>query len=504
MTLGTLPLIPPTPVPDDAPADQFSADRAFAHVQEIAREPHALGSDEIARVREYIVGEMSSLGLEVDQQAFTSPDYFGVPGTTVEGVNVLARLAGADSPKALLFVAHYDTVPWTPGANDNSVPVAALIESARALTSGEPPVSDIIFLFTDGEEPNPRPGVKAFTSSHPWFGDVEFVVNLEAAGGMGPALLTEVSGNEVALVKGFTKASPNPVAFSYATEITELIGELGTDFDEFRRLEIPGLAFAYLHDSSIYHTERDSIEAVSRASLQHHGDHVLGIARDFDASDPSAANGANYFTVGPKLTVLYPDIWGVALSVVAIALLAWALVSSTKLGKAIKGLGVLFLTFLTFLVIGALAWWAIGSARPEMSTIEGYVYFAALTALLAWGVVSLLDRTAVSPLVGVSGFWALLGLILALLAPGLSYLFVWSAIAGSILLLAPKSPVARFGVILVITTLHVPWIDFLLQFSMPRPGNLDSQLLPVGGAAIAFAVLSLLVVREAVGAFRSA
>jgi hypothetical protein len=502
MVLATLPLIPPAPVSDGAPADQFSADRAMSHVEMIAREPHPMGSDEIEDVREYIVSQMAGFGLEIDQQTFTAPDYFGTPGNTVEGVNVLAKLAGTDPSEALLFVAHHDTVPATPGANDNSTPVAALIESARALSSGEPLADDIIFLFTDTEEPQPRPGVKTFTSSHPWFGDVGLVVNLEAAGGKGPALLTEVSGNESAIVRAFTDASSHPVVFSFATEITALIGEIGTDFDEFRRLETPGLAFAYLHDASIYHTERDSIEAVSRASLQHHGEHVMGIARLLGVIDsPSSEGGANYLTVGPNLTVIYSDGWGMVLALAALVLLAWTLGRSRRVGEGLKGFGLAVLGFLGALIVGALAWWAIGSTRSTMSTVEGYVYFGALVMLVAFGAAALMKRSRTLLLPGIAVFWTLLGTALAFFAPGLGYVFIWTAIAGTILLLAPNSILVRVGVVLAVAVVHVPWIDFLLQFSMPRPGNPDSQLLPLGGAAIAFAALSLLVVKEAVGAY---
>lgn len=139
------------------------------------------------------------------------------------------------------------------------------------------------------------------------------------------------------------------------------------------------------------------------------------------------------------------------------------------------------------------------SGEGRRGQIEGYIYLGLLTLLVGWGIASVLERTTASILPGVLAFWALLGLMSALLAPGFGYLLVWPVIVGSILLLMPDSIVARIGTILVIAVLHVPWTDFLLQFSMPRPGNPDSELLPLGGLALAFAVLSLLVVRTAVG-----
>ena len=46
LTVASLSFVePPPPVPASAPADQFSADRAFAHVDRIGAQVHAAGSD---------------------------------------------------------------------------------------------------------------------------------------------------------------------------------------------------------------------------------------------------------------------------------------------------------------------------------------------------------------------------------------------------------------------------------------------------------------------------
>jgi len=75
---------PPAPVPASAPATAFSAERAFAHVREIAQRPHPAGSADNARVRDYVVRQLHALGLEPQIQEATgigtrypSPDTFG-------------------------------------------------------------------------------------------------------------------------------------------------------------------------------------------------------------------------------------------------------------------------------------------------------------------------------------------------------------------------------------------------------------------------------------------
>src|SRR5437016_1536970 len=49
-------------VPRAAFPTAFSAERAVAHLSVIADQPHPVGSPQSAKVREYIVGELSKLG----------------------------------------------------------------------------------------------------------------------------------------------------------------------------------------------------------------------------------------------------------------------------------------------------------------------------------------------------------------------------------------------------------------------------------------------------------
>ena len=60
----------PAPLPVDAPASEFSAGRAMALLGELLAEgqPHPVGSEMNARVRERIVGHLGALGYEVEVQ----------------------------------------------------------------------------------------------------------------------------------------------------------------------------------------------------------------------------------------------------------------------------------------------------------------------------------------------------------------------------------------------------------------------------------------------------
>jgi hypothetical protein len=75
-------LIPPAAVPVSVPTSDFSAERAFKHLEFVAREPRPTGSVANSRVRDYLVEQLKFLGLEPQIQkavAATSWDIGGHP-----------------------------------------------------------------------------------------------------------------------------------------------------------------------------------------------------------------------------------------------------------------------------------------------------------------------------------------------------------------------------------------------------------------------------------------
>src|SRR5437773_2103270 len=58
----------PEPVPASAPANVFSAGRAIEDIKVIGAVPHPVGSAANAKVRDYLVGRMRSLGLSPQVQ----------------------------------------------------------------------------------------------------------------------------------------------------------------------------------------------------------------------------------------------------------------------------------------------------------------------------------------------------------------------------------------------------------------------------------------------------
>jgi hypothetical protein len=501
--VGGWSLLPPSPVSATAPADRFSAERAMVHVGVIAREPHPVGTPANAEVRAYIVGELERLGVEVELQTTTASDCFG-NREPVPVVNIIARLPGTAPTKAVALIGHYDTIPTTAGGNDNTAAVAAMLETGRALLAGPSVRNDVYLIFTDGEEPAPRFGATAFVGSHPVVGEIGLVVNFEASGGSGASVLSETSGPERWLIDELAEADGHPAAFSFVTETTRLLGDIGTDFDSFRNAGVAGLHFAYLHGSPIYHTEADNAEAVSDGSLQHHGAHALGIARHFgelDLTDPGPADRAVFFSVRPFF-VRYSAVWAIPLALLATVACAFGLwrgrgtpgaSASAVLRSLIRtgGGGLLATT------AGTIAWLLIAAARSAPGVVESIAYFGCVLA------VAVLVGARISPgrnkegRRGVVLIWITLSLLTAVWLPGFSYLFVWPLLAFAATLFRGAesgrwSGTIRYLVVAAPTLiLMTPAVDIFFQFAQPRPGNPDSEMRAAVALPLLLALLSL-------------
>ncbi|MFC8617733.1 M28 family peptidase [Micromonospora purpureochromogenes] len=459
LTVGAavlLDLRTPAPRPADAPAGEFSAARAYRTVQTVAARPHVAGSPANDQVREHLVGALRGLGLETEVQDTVAPEagqlQRGNGNYSMGRVrNVVARLPGTDSTGRIFLVAHYDSVQSGPGGNDDGAGTSTILEVARALTTGPRPRNDIVFVLTDAEEAC-LCGASAFVSSHPLAKDGGVVLNLEARGSTGPVIMFETSRNNADLVKLFGRAAPHPVGTSFAVEIYRLLPN-DTDFTPFRdqydlddRPRFIGLNSAYIDGGAIYHTPLDTPEVMDRASLQQHGDNALGLARALGRSDlPTLWSGedATYFPV-PGGLVRYPGwlTWPLALAaVIGVLALGWFARSRgrTTGGRLFAGFGLALVPIVLAPLTAQLFWAAVTAIRPgHAELLDPYrptwyrlaVVALAATVLLGW--YALVRRWAgpIALAIGGLGWLALLGVPLALFAPGGSYLVVLPALAG--------------------------------------------------------------------------
>ena len=108
----------PAVAPASAAPGEFSAERALVHLNRFATAPHPLGSAEHDRSRDYLVTQLTALGLTPEVQRTTGVAQMYQAAGTVE--NIVARWKGTrGSNDAVALVAHYDSVPAGPGAGDD-------------------------------------------------------------------------------------------------------------------------------------------------------------------------------------------------------------------------------------------------------------------------------------------------------------------------------------------------------------------------------------------------
>jgi Zn-dependent M28 family amino/carboxypeptidase len=97
------------------------------HLQALIRERHPLSSPEALRWTErYLLDQFRALGLDTTTHAFQGL------GSTYHNVIASIPARTGDRPP-LILAAHYDTVMYSPGADDNASGVAVLLEAARRL-----------------------------------------------------------------------------------------------------------------------------------------------------------------------------------------------------------------------------------------------------------------------------------------------------------------------------------------------------------------------------------
>ncbi len=105
--------------------------RLRAHVTALAGERHPESSPTaLAAAGEFVAEHLAALGLHVERRAFT------FRGRRYENVVGATAATTPDRPRTLVG-AHFDTVPGTPGADDNASGVAAMLETARLLAGLE-------------------------------------------------------------------------------------------------------------------------------------------------------------------------------------------------------------------------------------------------------------------------------------------------------------------------------------------------------------------------------
>ena len=497
----------PRVVPDSAPATTFSAARAMHDLATIAAVPHPIGTAAHDRLRDYLVDRLRTLGCD-DVHVQSATGFNTLDGPIAATVaNVVGRKRGMHSGPAILLTAHYDAVPRSHGAGDDGAGVAAILETVRALAAGPSLDRDVIVVFSDAEEEGLL-GAEAFVNLHPWARDIGVVLNFDNRGDAGPVFMFQTSPGNAALIDALARSVPAARTNSLTGEVyrhlpsdTDLSIWLHSAFD------VGALNFAAVGGYTRYHTPMDDAASVDLRVVQHMGDYALGMVRSLGDSDLTAprTHDAIYFNAPGLGVTSYPAALALPLSVIAaIAVVLWLVVAARRGLLSGRGVGRAAVALLVMLLLPTLvtlgAWRLIRGLHPGYAEIlqgdpyNSLWYLLAFMALTVAIVVEVSRRVAANATLlelaaAPIALWTLLGLLVAWLLPGASYLLLWpllASLAGAALCTAHRPPPAMAALAAVPALLLWPPLIRSLEV------GLTATLLPLCAFLTAL-VLSLLV-----------
>lgn len=148
-----------------------------------ARGPRPVGSDAHDHAREYLTRRVSDIGLEP-----YSGGGFELPYAE-RFVNIVGIVDGGSTEPPLVLGAHYDTVPTTPGADDNAAAVAIALEVAARLLA-RPAARSVVLAIFDAEEPPYF--LSAYMGSHVFVRD-------QLVGPVDTAVIMDLVGHAIAV-----------------------------------------------------------------------------------------------------------------------------------------------------------------------------------------------------------------------------------------------------------------------------------------------------------------
>ena len=290
------------PSPKDVDAEGFSSARVVKDLEVIAQEPHSVAHPEARdRLLNYLTERLEKLG--GNPQTYVYPNITSRK-FTFDAKNLLAEfppLKASSDTTYLLMMAHHDSrYPWklmgdtvtALGAVDDGYGLGIILESIhQALKYREQWNQGIKVLFTDAEEVDLQGMKAAHQYNKEIFDNVGLILNIEARGPFGPALLFETSPGNERLVKLYADHARYPFGYSITNMVYQQMPN-GTDFNIVRD-SIAGFNFSPVQDINHYHTDLDNIHNISEKTIQHYGEQIMPLMKEYLTNKEYAEK--NYF-----------------------------------------------------------------------------------------------------------------------------------------------------------------------------------------------------------------
>jgi hypothetical protein len=453
---------PPARYATPAASGEFAEGRAKQRLAYILgdQRPHPADTPASDLVRGRLVSQLQQLGLKaMVRDQFACNALFKQRGVSCARVRNVIAILGPARGKALLLNAHYDSTPVGPGAADDGIGVATLLEVAANLKD-RPLKRPVILLFNEGEELG-LVGARAFLAD-PLSRNVDSLINLEARGVRGPVNMFETSRPNAAPISIFAAAVKNPTANSLSTDVYRLLPNY-TDVNSFAERGWLTLNLAPIGNETRYHSPGDDMAALDPATLRHMGDQTLALTEALAAGTPKAGDRNRIFMdVAGSWLITLP--LGIGIGLLIVLLISFAVLSLRRGGLlrgsvAIVGsvVAATVLSWLMLAVIGAGRHGMFWRAHPIWTHLAVYAatIFAATMMLSAIG--GAVDRTRLRP-----AFWfifVVVGGMIGLVAPGGIIFFIFPPLIAVVgMLLARRwQPAERIGSAAAILFLYLSW-----------------------------------------------
>jgi glutaminyl-peptide cyclotransferase len=277
-----------SPQPKAQSQISFDSSRAYEHLRQVVGfGPRPAGSPAIERTREYIIDQLTAVGVPVARQAFVAKTPIG----DIPMVNLVATIPGARKER-IAITGHYDTKLFREfrfvGANDGGSSTAFLIELARVLKPRANAFT-IELIFFDGEEAT----LRDWSGTDHTYGSQHYADNARKAG-------TLSSLKALVLVDMIADRSPRFMRESNSTQwLTDIIWStarrlghgavfvddsmpIDDDHIPFLTAGVPAADVIDL-DYPAWHTPADTLDQTSARTMQVVGDVVVASLAPIEA-----------------------------------------------------------------------------------------------------------------------------------------------------------------------------------------------------------------------------
>jgi Peptidase family M28 len=321
----------PSVKPSGIPLDQFSAERAARSLQRILGDqvPHPMGTEANFAVRDRVVEQFRELGYDPQVKS----EWAGLTRLAMVQ-NIVSTLPGIDPGSAVLVSAHYDSAPAGPGAADDGLGVAVVIEVARALKNRAPLRNSITFLISDGEEFGWL-GAAEFARQHPRGHPYRAVVTLDGNEGTAPVWISDTGHENAWLAPILARGIAHPLMLLNPLNPPRPLEASGGDFQIYRDQDWAGFELAFRDRLLTYHTPRDRIDHLDWRVAQQGGDLMLslvGALAQEDLSHPTPGRVAMMDLLGRRV-LYWPVTWNYVVLITAVGAFGLAVFRLSVLGR---------------------------------------------------------------------------------------------------------------------------------------------------------------------------